>query len=321
MSKLNYLHTLRISTRPNLASIFLQLPSSYRSFHASPQPQFVEASVSAAHSVFEGLHSITGLPWAYTIPLAALAIRTSIVLPVSIYSRRNLQKQVALAPLMAAWQHPLRKETMKEVGHLGPAVAHATLVKKTRRKSRELYKRFKCGSWRNSLPQVIQIPVWLTAIEALREMCGKEEGLLRMAAALFRSDDSTGVPAMVETGLPVEHSFATEGALWFPDLLAADPQMILPFMLSGAIIMNVMSSKGTSVWQKRITRSIGLVGLALGPLMLHVPSAMLIYWICSTTSAFVQAAVLDRLMPVKPPVVPCQPRRSKGLLEDLEQRS
>ena len=208
---------------------------------------------------------------------------------------------------------------MREVGHLGPVVAHSTLVKKTRRKSREIYKRFGCKPWRNSLPQVIQLPVWLTAIEALREMCGKEEGLLRMAAGLFRSGDAVMVSKVVETGLPVEPSFATEGALWFPDLLVADPQMILPFVLSGAILLNLWSARGTAIWQKRMIRSLRVVGLAIGPLTLQIPSAMLIYWISSSIFAYTQASVLDKLMPLKPPAVPCKPRKPKGLL-DLEER-
>ena len=297
------------STKPQISTLFLQLPPSYRSFHASPRPKFLEAGVNSAHTLFEGLHTVTGLPWAYTIPLAAFTIRTSFVLPLAIYSRRATQKQVALTPLISAWQQNLRRETMKEVGHLGPVVAQSTLLKKTRRKRGEIYKRFSCGLWKGFLP-LIQVPIWLTAIETLRKMCGKEAGLLGMAAGWFRGDEHS---IMVESGLPIEQTFATEGALWFPDLLAADPQMILPFMLSGAILLNLSNAPGNSVWQKRLKRSLGLVGLAIGPLTLHFPSAMLIYWISSSMLAYIQAAVLDRMMPVKPPIVPCKPRKPRGL--------
>jgi inner membrane protein COX18 len=40
---------------------------------------------------------------------------------------------------------------------------------------------------------------------------------------------------------------------------------------------------------------------------------MLIYWISSSMLAYMQAAVLDRVMPIKPPVVPCKPRRPRGM--------
>lgn len=307
----------RLSTKLQISTLFLQLPPSYRCFHASPQPRFLEAGMTAAYTLFEGLHSATGLPWAYSLPLAALAIRTTFVLPIAIYSRRANQRQIALAPLISAWQHQLRKETMKEVGHLGPAVAHSTLLAKTRKKRSELFKKFHCGLWKGNLP-LMQLPVWLMAMETLRRMCGKEAGLLGMAAARFGWNE----PAyMIESGLPIEESFATEGALWFPDLLAADPQMILPFVLSGAILLNLSNASGRSVWQKRLKRSLGLVALTLGPLTLQVPSAMLIYWISSSILAHVQAAILDKVMPVKPPFMPCKPRRRAGVpKEDLESR-
>ena len=209
---------------------------------------------------------------------------------------------------------------MKEVGHLGPVVAQSTLLKKIRRKRREIYKRHNCSLW-NGLWPLIQVPIWLTAIETLRKMCGKESGLLGMMTARFRGTESavveTGIPT---TGIPIEQSFATEGALWFPDLLAADPQMVLPFMLSGAILLNLSNAGGTTLWQKRLKRSLGLVGLALGPLTLQIPSAMLIYWISSSMLAYLQAALLDKAMPIKA-VQPCKPRKPEGLPGDtLEER-
>jgi len=148
-------------------------------------------------------------------------------------------------------------------------------------------------------------------------MCGKESGLLGMMAARFGGDDSAS--AVVEKGIPIEQSFATEGALWFPDLLAADPQMVLPFMLSGAILLNLSNAEGNTIWQKRLKRSLGIVGLALGPLTLQLPSAMLIYWISSSMLAYIQAAVLDRVMPIKA-VQPCKPRKARGLPGDMEEK-
>lgn len=150
-------------------------------------------------------------------------------------------------------------------------------------------------------------------------MCGKEAGLLGMIAARFGWDE----PANVIEGslsIPIEESFATGGALWFPDLLVADPQMILPFVLSGAILLNLYNAPGNSIWQKRLKRSLGLVGLAIGPLTLQVPSAMLVYWISSSMMAHMQAAVLNKVMPVKPPVTPCKPRRRTEAPEDLKSR-
>ena len=306
------------STKQQISTLFLQLPPSCRTFHASPQPRFLDAAITSTHTLLEGLHSFTGLPWAYTLPLSALAIRTAFVLPFSIYSRRAAQKQATLTPLVMSWQHQLRKETMREVGHLGPGVAHSTLLKKTRKKRNEIYSRWGCGRWKMFLP-IIQVPIWLTAIETIRKMCGTSTGLLGMIAATFTSGkDAAGLEdSAIITGVETELSFATEGALWFQDLLLPDPQMILPFMLSGTILLNLTHAapRGMkmSTFQRRLSNSLKIVGLVIGPLILHVPSAMLVYWISSSMLAYTQALVLDRVMPVKPPNVAPKTRNQSGL--------
>lgn len=166
---------------------------------------------------------------------------------------------------------------------------------------------------------MIQLPIWLTAIETIRKMCGTRTGLLGIiAASLSSGTDTTGLEDGASIiGVQTEASFATEGALWFQDLLLPDPQMILPFMLSGAILLNLTNAapagKKLSTFQRRLTNSLKIVGLAIGPLTLQVPSAMLVYWISSSMLAYTQALVLDRLMPVKPPVVAPKPREPPGL--------
>ena len=297
----------RLNPPPNhISSLFLQLPPTYRSFHASPRPQFLQAGleigVTSAHTLFEGLHSYTGLPWAYTLPLAALAIRTTFILPLSIYSRRMAQKQVALSPILQSWQHVLKKETMREVGHLGPVVAHEKLMWKVREKRSEIYKRWGCPLWKNFLP-LIQLPIWLTVIETVRAMCGTGMGLL---GSIIWSDEGGAA-----TWIAKEMSFATEGALWFSNLMAPDPQLLLPFMLSGAIFLNLWGTTGSNqaAWQRRLSNSLKIVALAIGPLTLHVPSAMLVYWISSSLLAWMQARVLDVVMPIKKQVEPCNPKK------------
>jgi inner membrane protein COX18 len=211
-------------------------------------------------------------------------------------------------PLVQSWQHVLRKQTMAEVGHLGPVVAEEKLLRKLRSKRSEIYKRWGCPLWKTMLP-LAQLPIWLTAVEAIRAMCGTRVGLLGM---IMRTDNDSDV---LTAGIEKEASFATEGALWFPDLLVPDPQLILPFMLSAAIFLNLSNAKAPlnqALWQKRLQNSLKVVALAIGPLTLQIPSAMLVYWISSSLLAYTQAVVLDRLMPVKPPVMPSKPRDRLG---------
>lgn len=294
-----------LSPSINISTVFLQLPASYRSFHVSPQSRFLEAGVATAHALFEGVHASTGLPWVYSLPFAALTIRSTVILPLSIYARRITQKQISLAPLVNSWQHVLRKQTMAEAGHLGPQVAQDKLLWHMRRKRSEIYNRWGCQLWKTMLP-LVQLPVWLTAIEAVRAMCGTRAGLLGM---IMRSDNDLDA---VATGIEKEASFATEGALWFQDLLVPDPQLILPFMLSGAVLLNLTNARSgpnQAAWQRRLQTSFKIVALALVPLTLDVPSAMMVYWISSSMLAYVQAVVLDKVMPIPRPVKPCDPRK------------
>jgi inner membrane protein COX18 len=200
---------------------------------------------------------------------------------------------------------------MKEVGHLGPVVAERTLIKKMRKKRSEIYTRWDCGLWKSYL-SFVQLPVWLVAIEAVRKMCGKEVGLLGMIfGSSAEGKDMPEALAGATLGSGKEISLATEGGLWFPDLLVPDPCLVLPFMLSGVIFANLFNSttKTPSVGQRRLMNSMKMVALAIGPLTLQMPSAMLVYWISSSSFALGQALLLEKLMPVKPPVIPCKPRR------------
>lgn len=168
----------------------------------------------------------------------------------------------------------------------------------------------------------VQLPVFLIVIETIRKMAGREEGLAGMFWArmggLFSSSESEAASPVIEEvvkTVQIESSFATEGALWFPDLLVQDPQMVLPFALSAAIFLNIygrLPSATTlaveSKWQKRFKRTLGTLALAIGPLTIHVPSAMLVYWISSSLLAYLQAVALELWSPLRKPEGPLKPK-------------
>jgi len=201
---------------------------------------------------------------------------------------------------------------MAEVGYMGPVIAHSRLLEKTKAKREELYKRWGCSLWKSYLP-LAQLPIWLVAIETVREMCGAGQGLLM---ATFG-----GLPESL-TAVPSEPSLAHEGMLWFPDLIVSDPHLALPFILSGVMLLNIGKFKeGQSIGQRRFTRFLRVLALAIGPIMLQMPSAMLLYWISSAGFGYIQALVLDRVMPMKPTVVPCKSKDAGGAgANPLEER-
>lgn len=78
------------------------------------------------------------------------------------------------------------------------------------------------------LAPAVQIPVWVAASVTLRGMTGVE-GL----PTWLRGLGKIGGEAWVEEAL------ATEGALWFGDLLVADPYLVLPMGFSFLLFANI----------------------------------------------------------------------------------
>ncbi len=152
-------------------------------------------------------------------------------------------------------------------------------------------------------------------------MCGAGEGLLGTGSNLLRgigveTDRETTLNALSGSAVPVESSLAEEGALWFPDLLAPDPCLVLPFLLSGTLFANLhLSSRSrtrdgrqSSRTAQAFEKTMKLLALAIGPLMLQFPSGLLLYWISSSMLAIVTKYLTDRLMPFRRPPEPCKPK-------------
>lgn len=204
-----------------------------RGFHASPRPQFVEATVSAAltatHTLLTTLHTTTALSWATIIPLTAVFLRLSITTPLTLFSRRRALKTLALQPLVSAWQHPLARAARRTTA--SPQAWETATRKAVRAKRKEIWKRHGCQAWKVWVAPAMQIPVWITASVTLRGMAGKE-GLSEWVQDQFGS-------ARGERIVSLEPGFADEGALWFQSLLEPDLMMVLPFAFSFLTFANV----------------------------------------------------------------------------------
>lgn len=315
----------RASFRPksSLSNAFLHLPPSYRAFHASPRPRFLETVIAPTYALFEGVHSLTGLQWAYTIPLTALVIRTFFTLPVSIYTRRVQQKQAELLPVINAWTKTLEKEAMQQSAHLGPVRAQAVILKKLRKKRKEILKRGGVSNWKNFLP-FLHLPVLLIAIETLRMMSGADVGLLGHLASGFSGYSVPFISPTSSLTAWFEPTLANEGVLWFKDLTLADPEGRLSYILSGALLMNIWdfgnkAVREPSIWGKRLQRALIAMACVAGPLLSPVPSGILIYWISSVAFAFGQSSLLTRVLVLKI-ISACKPKRFQGIGSSMKNR-
>lgn len=320
--------TLRASARyRNLSQLPFGLPIksttlrvNQRNFHASPPKRFIAECVDQTQHLIVGLHTLTGLPWAATLPLTAILIRLGILGPLATYAHIKSSQRREILPLIYAWEHAIRRKVLREHHAQGPAACHKLATTQLSKKGRELRKELGVQYWKSSLSW-LQLPIFLVVIESIRKMCGTHSGLLGLLTR-GPGEDASREEILADTDVSASHeikqSLATEGALWFPDLLLPDPALILPFMLSGCLFANInfhdrqAAAAGTKPgkWPLRIQRSIKVIALAIGPATLGVPSAMLVYWITSSVCALGQNYFLERYLPTKPVVKPCKPRAS-----------
>ena len=313
----------------------LEPHSSRRTFSTTPKPQIINEAVQTAQDYYQFLH-FSDLSWAASIPLVAFTLRFGILAPVTLYTHYVNSERAKLNPLGFAYRQAIKNDVMREHGAQGPQTCQAIVVRRVAIQSRKLRKEMDVQYWK-TFTGWIQFPIWLTMIEALRRMCGIREGLLGLAqksingveeaemsqeSAIVAHNAEVAPEATVTTldivqrtssTIPVETSLATEGMLWFPNLLEPDPYAMLSVALSATIWANIAymdqriqkhSPTVPSLWRQRVTRALYVAGAGAGFATLQLPSAMLLYWITSSQSALWFNIILDRYWPLERTITP-----------------
>lgn len=320
---------------PALCRPLLSRPSAFisrrstpqaRSFHSSKPCQMIEGSVILAHDYLQGFHSLTGLPWVASIPLAAITVRLVIATPLQIWSLRQREASQQVNRFLVAWNKVYQKKAVtsdQQSGSvkMGPVQAELIVTRELNETKRRLHKTW--GVYPGaSYAQVLLLPVWLSVMESLRRMVGMSSGLLGMIQSWYES-----MPVDGGASIPVEPSMATQGALWFPDLLAADSTCALPVILSAMMFTNITwgwklasaaeiaeMSVGQAIKNrllKVLKRTLQVLSIWLAPTMIfsEAPAGLLIYWISSVVFATAQTKVLHKIVPTRQSVAPAKGRQ------------
>lgn len=148
-------------------------------------------------------------------------------------------------------------------------------------------------------------------------MTGFQRGLL----SVIQSWSGSVGGSLLE--IPVTQSMSVEGALWFPNLLVADPTHALPVILAASMFTNVtwgwkvataaqISKMGfTQALKSRAMKGLRLclqiLSIWLAPMMIaqEVPAGLVLYWVTSSLFATAQSQILPKYMGVKPPINGC----------------
>lgn len=304
------LRPLRPARRPLLSrgastpSVCLASPSRKQAFHASAprQDAVIDAILYLPHEMMSYMH--ISLPWYATIPLTAFVFRGFLVTTAGAWTRSLTARYIGLQPLRQAIAFQKRDQVMRQGGFRSPKQASLTIKQAVKTETSKLDDKWKCTLWGQINWTIWQIPIFFTMAEVIRQMCNARDGLLAMAlSSIGLKDSSAGTLHGVPLGPPnpwFEPSLAHEGMLWFPDLLAADPTGVLPYIVSGLMFTNVYLTKNTPnehgtlpTASSLIRRTLLCVSLAIGPMCQQLPAALMLYWASSTSSVMLWNKWLD----------------------------
>lgn len=156
-----------------------------------------------------------------------------------------------------------------------------------------------------------------------------------MSLLVGRSDSESAAEELIEHRMvPLEHSvdanlvdnsmdlfepsFASEGALWFPDLLLPDPTLCLSLILFVSLYANVTYhahvAPAQTKWGHRYYKILRILAFASGPLTIPMPTAILVYWISTSLVGLGHFTFRQWYKPHMPRFRPCKPRHLRVLL-------
>ncbi|KAL4944220.1 hypothetical protein BDV06DRAFT_112700 [Aspergillus oleicola] len=283
-----------------------------RRFHPTKPAPFVNEVLGVASGFVYGVHTVSHLPWALSLPLTALIVRMAVALPLQMFVKIQSRKAADITPLQMAWRDHYQNEAARKAHTERPmsqSEAMRLVAKQGREKYNELRRRWGLVRYYPAM-SFLQLPVWISIMESIRAMSGNSSGLAPYLLSLLSSSASNSDAVH----LAVEPTLATEGALWFPDLLAGDPTGVLPVLLTVSVLTNVsrgwksptfksiadmpraqmrreLAFRSLKIFVQVLALNVGFASYAY-----QMPAALMIYWITSTNIATLQTALLQKFM-------------------------
>lgn len=249
------------------------------------------------HEAFVGVHY--AVPWWMAIPTTAFILRAisqTMTWRLSEVSRKRIQT-------VHAFNMAYKHLTSTPKGQ--PETDAANMRRLTLHGWRNtITKRYKAYPFSVTRWNLLNIPIWLATIEALRSMVGTNYGLFGLicrSLGLSAKEGNVLIPSWVET------SMTDEGVLWFPNLVIPDPtgglSIVLGLTIAGSIYKSTAAFRRPDyVYEGGPLRRVWvfgapLLGTIVVPLTLQFPAALVLYWITTSISAPIIKAYLDRITP------------------------
>lgn len=235
--------------------------------HATLLATSVEAAepgwypTDATRWIIESMHTHFGLEWWAAIAATTIAIRT-MLLPLTIKLMRSTSKLQSCKPEIAKLVARQNAEKAQNPNFDRMAAANDINA---------VYAKHGTHPVSTMALMFTQMPIFVSMFVGLRKM---------------------------ETYYP---DICQGGAMWFPDLSAADPLHYLPVMASATfcttILLGDISMGDQGKIMKRFMLGMGLITI---PLAWNFPSGVVLYWVVNNSFSIVQTGVLNRVPGVKP---------------------
>jgi len=289
-----------------------------RNFHPSrPHHHFTETSMQYAHHTFQYMHDFTGLPWGLSIPLTAILLRTCFSLLTQYPIVLNQRRLEMSTPLREAYRNADKKsrnERAKREGTVDkePAAPISDVqLGGFDRLTMLLSRHFRFYRYIGMLP-LIYVPVWWSSWNNLARICtaGRSSSLAEPSADLLAS----------------QSSLASEGLLWFPDLTASDPILLLALWgsnLANAAFPGVQDFKlsepfaAPNYWQEKrimLFRTVTFIYPVLVTSLFAragAPAAVTLFCIFSSLTALITRSIFKRFVSLSKPLIP--PARPRSM--------
>ncbi|XP_018013682.1 cytochrome c oxidase assembly protein COX18, mitochondrial [Hyalella azteca] len=229
----------------------------------------------------QDIHSALGVPWWMSIILTTVVLRTSITLPLALYQQYVFAKVELLKGEMVTVMQRLADETRAAKRKFAWDEAKTRLHFRRRCKEswNELIVRDNCHPGKGVVLLLGQLPLWIMISVAFRNLalCPPQSDYAAMAA---------------------QQELSLEGLPWCTDLTVSDSLMILPFSMA---IINLIITEVHVLQRPAVAVSTGVrvmtwvfrgVAVITVPIAMFMPSAVVLYWVTSSSCALAQAFVL-----------------------------
>ncbi|XP_071482766.1 LOW QUALITY PROTEIN: cytochrome c oxidase assembly protein COX18, mitochondrial-like [Diadema antillarum] len=266
---------------------------------------YIPTPTEKCYEFLEYIHDTAGLPWWLTILATTLLFRGAIVFPFTVWQQRILARIENAQPLINAYVEQIKQQLAimaKEEGWSQRKMAKA-FSNEVRLVVSNIHFRNRCSSHKLTYLPFWQAGIWLSMTTAIGQMTGKQPDLFS-----------------TELDIDVLPALATEGVLWFTDLMQTD--MALAVLLG---IVNITLVELSALRRGPLTRTqhylqnvFRVVAVGSIPAAALMPAAVSFYWLVSSTIGLGQLALLRTPAIRRAVGIPHAPSEMKHPLQEMQ---